>query len=832
MQMKQLKTKIVMVLAGLLTLTLVGGCPAGKIREEGENGGRCFSDQTCKAGLTCLSGWCVIWPEAGPKPGDGSCGKCPDRGPASEGGCPDAKTCPGSPDGGTCADAGPCPTCPDAAALPDAAPCPSCPDAGTCADSGPCATCPTVVLTSPGKGKSSVSLNQEFTFTVTSKNPISSCKLLINGKVIKTLSSPGPSAKFTLDDVPDGALTWDVSCLDSKGGIGFSNEARSFTSAPISLFGCKTSGFLSNTKYRLAVNINGVTGNCFVISASQLKLDGNNKTVRSSRTKDILYHRSTSEPFTVLRNKLSATGGSFSKGWTSPYKNRKNMHGNCADFDDDGDLDLATAEYSGLWRIYSNVGGGNFGNSSGYSIGGVMGYDASRILDFDLDGNLDLFLTHDGSNEVYLRGNGSTTAFVQGFSADLGRYTHDLDIGDFDGDARIDVITGSSSFSGSTDLRYLRLNKLTPGTGGSFSGGWTSSTSHERGSGPALVADFNNDNQWDLALPRAYSSSTRKTYVRLNSGKGTSFTVTLQVNDALPVAAVDLDGDGDTDLVLQAYSGTTPAGAMIYKNDGKGVFTKVSNTGLPSGQSVAAVADLDGKNGPDLVLVQSGVYTKPLTVYKNGGTGTFSKLWTSSENGAFGHLHVRDFDNDGDQDMFVSLSQSSSKHLMMFYRNNNAGAFTSAWAMTAGSGKAFATSNLGDLDGAKATGVLITGNNVRLKNFATIQGFSYGVDVKGNGSDVSNLVVVDPDIYAIRYSNVTSGKLSGFSVKDLHQGTALGVLAASNISINNSSLCGAGRKPRVVNLSAYCYKSSGLSGSNNQMQFINGCKGLSWKSCK
>ena len=812
-------------LAVLLTLALAG-CPAGKIREEGENGGRCFADNTCNPGMTCVSGWCLVWPEAGVKTGDGGCPRCKDASP-----CRDAGTCPTQPDGG-CADAGQCPTCPDSS-VADAAPCPTCPDASPCADGGNCPKCPKVLLKTPATGASSVGLNQEFTFTVTGGNPITSCKLLINGKVTQTIKSPGPKATFTQNNVPDGSLSWDVSCEDSKGNIGFSAEGRTFVSAPVSLFGCKASGFLSNTKYQLAMDISAGPGDCFVIGASQVALNGNNKIIRAAKTKDILYHRSDQEPFTVLRNNLTPTGGSFSTGWKSPYSNRKNLHGNAADLDGDGDIDLTTTEYNGMWRIYPNNGAGSFGGSSAYAIGGGMGYDASRILDFDLDGNLDLFLAHDGGNEVYLRGNGSTSAFVQGYSADMGLYTHNLDLGDFDGDRKVDVVTGSSYYGGSNDLRHLRLNRLTAGTGGSFASGWLSSSSDARGSGPALVADFNGDNSWDMVLPRVVSSNTRRTFVRLNNGKGTSFYLSLQVSNALPVAAVDIDGDDDTDLVLQAYSGTKPAGVLIYRNNGGGTFTLITNTGLPtSGRAVIGVADLDGDGDVDLALVESDVFTKPLTIHANSGKGAFAQVWASSETGLFSHLHVRDFDSDGDADMFVSLSQSKSKHRMMYYRNNGVGSFASAWAMATSGSQSYATSNLGDLDGAKGTGVRITGTNVRLKNIAAIRGFSYGVDVKGNASEITSVVVDDPDIYGVRYSGVTSGKLQGVTVKNLHQGTALGVVSASNLTINNSKFCDSGRRPRVVNLSAYCYKASGLSGSNNRMRLINGCLGLGWKSCK
>ena len=819
------------LIAPLLALLMLCACPAGKIREEGENGGRCFEDNTCRAGLTCVSGWCLRWPEAGAGPG---CKGCPDAGPvASDGGCPDARQCPAAADGAVCADAQPCPSCPDAAVVPDAKICPTCADAAPCADAASCpGACPTVKLQSPAKGAQTAKVSQQFSFKVTGSNPIADCKLLINGKVVASLNKPGPSANFTHGPIPDGTLTWDVVCTDSKGNVGYSNEARLLSSTHVMLHGCKTSGFAPDTKYKLSTDINAGTGHCFVIDAGGVQLDGNNKKVLSAKTKDIIFHRSSSQPFTVLSNKLTSSGGGFSQGWASTLKGQKNLHANAADFDDDGDLDLITAEYSGKWRIYTNTGAGSFGSSSTYAIGGGMGYDVSRVLDFDLDGNLDLFLSHDGSSEVFLRGNGSTSAFVQGFAANMGTYTHDLDLGDFNGDARVDVIAGSAAHSSASDLRFLRLNALTPGTGGSFSVGWTSSASDERGSGPSLVADFNGDDAWDLALPRNYNS-TYRTHVRVNNGKGTGFSETLKVSNAVPVAALDLDGDDDTDLLLQVYVSGKPAGVLIYKNNGKASFTLHSGAGLPtSGRALAAVMDVDGDGDADLALVESGVYTKPFSVYRNDGKGTFTKVWTSAETGSFTQVQARDFDADGDQDMFAAVSQSSSNHRMLFYRNNGVGGFASAWSAASSGSMAYNISNLGDLDGPAASGILIKANNVTVKNFASLHGFTRGVDVRGDSSDVSSVTVRDPDIHAIRYSNVTSGKLVDFQVADLHQGTGLAVLASSNISVQSSRFCVAGRKPRVVNLSAYCYKASGLSGSNNRMQLINGCQGLGWKSCR
>ena len=814
-------------------LVLLGGCPAGQVREQGENGGRCFDNNKCKPGLACVSGWCLVPPEAGlcPRGDGGSCTGCPDLGPRDGGGCPDSKPCPSCPDAG-CPDASPCPLS-DGGACPDAGPCPTCPDSGPCTDAGACKTCPKVLLKTPAKGATSASRKQQFVFQVTAANPLTQCQLLVNGKVLQTLTTPGSGGSFTHDNIADGVYTWDVSCKDNQGNVGFSGEGRLFTSAPKLISACKKTGWAANTKYKLSADIAGASGNCMVINAADVLLDGNGKSIYSAKTKDIVYHRAKDERVTVLANQLTPTGGGFVNGWKSPYSGKQNWSGgNAADFDGDGDLDLVTNEFGGKWRVFSNNGSGSFGGASAFSAGSGMGFDVSRVLDFDHDGKLDVFLSHDGGNEMFYRGSSSTSSFSAGFSANLGTYTHDLAIGEFNGDGKIDVITGSN-YGGADDLRHLRVNALGVGSGGGFNAAWNSAANEERGSGASLVADLDGDNDYDLVLPRNRNVSDVRTYVRLNNGKGTGFAKVLEVSSTLPVAAVDVDGDDDTDLLLHRYSSGSISEIRVYRNNGAASFSLASSTGLPGNRRVAAVVDLDLDGDPDLILAESG-YFKSFEIYTNSGKGKFTKSWTSLETGQFESFHVRDFDNDGDLDIFAVASQGSgvATRQMMLYRNNGAGGFTSVWARGTSGNKSYTAFSLGDLDGAPAAGVRILGADVVLKNFAGIQGFSYGVDVQANGSSINDVVVTDPDIYAVRFQQVSSGTLKKVRVKYLYQGTGLAVIDSSKIQIQDSNFCGTGPKPMLVSLSAYCAKSSGLTGANNRLRFNNGCAGFGWKSCK
>ena len=181
------------------------------------------------------------------------------------------------------------------------------------------------------------------------------------------------------------------------------------------------------------------------------------------------------------------------------------------------------------------------------------------------------------------------------------------------------------------------------------------------------------------------------------------------------VVFFDYDTDGDADLyfvnsgnIPQAKQGAQQAqlGNVLYRNDGDGHFTDVtetSGTGDTGYGMAAAAADIDNDGDADLYVANFGQDM----LYRNNGDGTFTDITEAAgiDNTLWGIAAVYlDFDVDGDLDIFVvnylvyelSMSVTTFKGIVgyghprsyegtpdVLYRNNGDGTFTNI-AETAG----------------------------------------------------------------------------------------------------------------------------------------------------
>jgi hypothetical protein len=90
------------------------------------------------------------------------------------------------------------------------------------------------------------------------------------------------------------------------------------------------------------------------------------------------------------------------------------------------------------------------------------------------------------------------------------------------------------------------------------------------------------------------------------------------VDADLELATADLDGDGDVDLVIA----TDRAEPTLWKNDGRGRFTQMSGTGVPTAAAGAMAAfDANGDGAVDLYLGRDAAENALL-----GGKGDFTFL--------------------------------------------------------------------------------------------------------------------------------------------------------------------------------------------------------------
>ena len=264
-------------------------------------------------------------------------------------------------------------------------------------------------------------------------------------------------------------------------------------------------------------------------------------------------------------------------------------------------------------------------------------------------------------------------------------------------------------------------------------------------------------------------------------------TIENAADGAYAVFAVDLDGDGDADVLSASFNDDKIA---WYENLGAGNFgaQQVISTNAGGALSVHA-ADLDGDGDAD-VLSAAGFDDK-IAWYENLGGGSFSteKVITTIANGALS-VHTADIDGDGDLDV---LSASVFDDKIAWYENLGGGSFSGEMiiSLTAdGAYDVFATDldNDGDPDVLVASGFddqiswyeNIGGGSFSAKKIITVNAnlarSVYAADLNGDGyADVLSASFQDDKV--AWYENQGDGTFSGQQVISFAANGALSVYA-------------------------------------------------------
>ncbi|MFN8441690.1 MAG: FG-GAP-like repeat-containing protein [Caldilineaceae bacterium] len=177
-------------------------------------------------------------------------------------------------------------------------------------------------------------------------------------------------------------------------------------------------------------------------------------------------------------------------------------------------------------------------------------------------------------------------------------------------------------------------------------------------------------------------------------------------NHAADEALGDVDSDGDVDMVVADYGGTS----KLYLNDGDGTFdtTNYSLVAPTGGGWVVRMGDLNGDGKLDLVL---GSVTGFTTIYLNDGSGNpfDSAGSTYSLTVAPGSFALALGDVDGDGDLDLATERSSGGSLLL--NDGDGNPFDTTFYNIPLSGDYFSDITFGDVNGDYRLDLLVVGSN-------------------------------------------------------------------------------------------------------------------------
>ncbi|WP_430413210.1 FG-GAP-like repeat-containing protein [Kordia sp.] len=191
--------------------------------------------------------------------------------------------------------------------------------------------------------------------------------------------------------------------------------------------------------------------------------------------------------------------------------------------------------------------------------------------------------------------------------------------------------------------------------------------------------DFNNDG-WDDVTIATQAGDPLKIYK--NNGDGTfSLETILNPNNNTQqkqVIWVDFDNDGDNDLYI---SGDID-GSRLYRNDTTALVDITVTAGLPPAAMDnfgASWGDYNNDGNLDVFLCNRGLTTPQQNyLYKNNGDGTFTNVSNAAGISTGSHLSFCsaffDYNNDGWQDIYMANDKVNTTNIL--YKNNGDGTFT------------------------------------------------------------------------------------------------------------------------------------------------------------
>jgi hypothetical protein len=331
-----------------------------------------------------------------------------------------------------------------------------------------------------------------------------------------------------------------------------------------------------------------------------------------------------------------------------------------------------------------------------------------EIADFNSDGQLDIVVANEQSNDVTILLGDGKGGFAQtkGSPFPAGPKPNDIAVGDFNRDGKLDLALANH------DAKYLTV-LLGDGNGGFMPAANSpfpvEVKPHTHG---VATGDLNGDGNPDLVTD---SWGTDQVGILFGDGKG-SFSTSGRFLDVgkMPyqrVRVADINGDGNADIITTNLEGDN---VTILLGDGKGGFKQSVGSPFPCGDSPFnfAIGDVNKDGKPDLIIVNSpSSATRSgrdgLTILLGNGMDGFEMMAGSpfATGQTPNRVAVGDVDGDGVAD--VAVSNTNGNSITLFLMGNKGSVASSATIAVGRQPKGVA---IRDLDGDGKADMVVANN--------------------------------------------------------------------------------------------------------------------------
>jgi len=289
-----------------------------------------------------------------------------------------------------------------------------------------------------------------------------------------------------------------------------------------------------------------------------------------------------------------------------------------ADFDNDGFLDLYVVREEGN-ILFSNAEKEVFRDITRKTgLGGIPGTLEALFFDSDHDGDLDIYESCSGINRLYRNNADGTFTDITEKSKTGGEPLKSLSasFGDFDEDGDIDfvVVNENGPVELYSNQRQNLFKNITEKSG----------LASIKGASSLAAADYNNDGYLDLFI-----SATDGSPVLYRNKMNGTFEPDTRSDDALKLLNnvkinhsefFDYDNDGFDDLLVAGEPVEEgKAAILIFKNDGKGVFSYVPGLIPETVTSALQTALFDYNDDGDMDILVAGGSNGVILLRNDGG---------------------------------------------------------------------------------------------------------------------------------------------------------------------------------------------------------------------